>query len=374
MTSTTDPSHEAFLDLALAEAAKGVGRTHPNPAVGAVLVKAGVVVGRGHHRRAGLPHAEVEAIRDAGGRARGADMYVTLEPHDHFGRTPPCTLAIIDAGVRRVFVGALDPNPLVSGKGVQRLADAGLEVRAGLRASACAELVRPFARLITSGRPLVVLKAAASLDGKIATATGDSKWVSSAASRARVHRWRDEFDAVLVGGGTVVADDPELTTRLEEPVVEGRPPRNPTRVVLSGRLRLPLKARIFDVSVAPTLIYTAYPKGISAQAFRDRGVEVAGAVTVEQRVDPLAMLLDLGARGFSSVLVEGGADVHAALLDAGVVDELRLFLAPRIVGGEGLSVFGELGIGRMQEAWRLEGMRVEHVAEDLLVTGRPVRA
>jgi diaminohydroxyphosphoribosylaminopyrimidine deaminase/5-amino-6-(5-phosphoribosylamino)uracil reductase len=372
--SAVDTSTLAFMDLALAEAARGLGRTHPNPAVGAVLVQGGVVVGRGHHRRAGLPHAEVEAIRDAGDKARGADLYVTLEPHDHHGKTPPCTLAIIDAGVRRVFVGATDPNPLVSGRGLERLRAAGVEVVEGVRREACEALVRPFATHVTKGRPYVVLKVASTLDGKLATASGDSKWITSEAARALVHRWRDELDAVLVGAGTVVADDPLLTARLPAPAVEGRTPRNPLRVVLSGRLRLPLSAQLFDVSAAPTLVYTAYPKGVSARALRERGVEVADVRAQDERVDVAAMLEDLGRRGVTSLLVEGGAEVHAAMLEAGVVDEIRLFLAPKVVGAEGVSWLGALGVARMAEAWRLVGARLEPVGADWLVTGRPERS
>jgi diaminohydroxyphosphoribosylaminopyrimidine deaminase/5-amino-6-(5-phosphoribosylamino)uracil reductase len=371
VTSTAPAAdHDAFLSLALAEAALGVGRTHPNPPVGALLVKDGRIVGRGHHRRAGLPHAEVEAIRDAGPEAAGADLYVTLEPHDHQGRTPPCTLAIIAAGIRRVFIGALDPNPLVSGRGVERLRGAGLEVVTGVRQEAAEALIRPFAKLILTGRPWVVLKAAATLDGKLATRTGDSRWVSGAASRALVHRWRDELDAVLVGGGTVRADDPELTTRLDAPAVDGRPPRHATRVVLSGRLDLPVSARVFDTTIAPTLVYSGDDSSAAAERLRGRGVTVVG-LGGGTTIDPAAMLSDLGRRGFTSVLVEGGPAVHAALWRAGLVDEVRLFVAPKVVGGDGLSWMGALGTGRMADAGRLEDVRTTTVGEDLLVTGRP---
>jgi diaminohydroxyphosphoribosylaminopyrimidine deaminase/5-amino-6-(5-phosphoribosylamino)uracil reductase len=363
--------HDALMSLALAEAAPGVGRTHPNPPVGALLVREGLVVGRGHHRQAGLPHAEIEAIRDAGGATAGGDLYVTLEPHDHHGKTPPCTLAIIAAGIRRVFVGALDPNPLVSGRGVERLRAAGVEVVTGVQREASEALIRPFARFIITGRPYVVLKAAASLDGKVATASGDSRWVSGSDSRALVHRWRDELDAVLVGAGTVRADDPELTTRLDAPAVTGRPPRNAARVVLSGRLEVDPAARVFDTDVAETLVYTADDRSATAQALRARGVQVIALPGDATRLDPATLLADLGRRGFTSLLVEGGPGVHAALWRAGLVDEVRLFLAPKLVGAEGLSWMGGLGLGRMSEAFRLADMRTTTVGEDLLVTGRP---
>jgi diaminohydroxyphosphoribosylaminopyrimidine deaminase/5-amino-6-(5-phosphoribosylamino)uracil reductase len=371
VTSTAPAAdHDARMSLALAEAEMGVGRTHPNPPVGAVLVRDGRVVGRGHHRLAGQPHAEVEAIRDAGPEAAGADLYVTLEPHDHQGRTPPCTLAIIAAGIRRVFIGALDPNPLVSGRGVERLRAAGLEVVTGVRQDAAEALIRPFARFITSGRPYVVLKAAATLDGKLAARTGDARWVSGEASRALVHRWRDECDAILVGGGTVRADAPALTTRLDAPVVDGRPPRHATRVVLSGRLDVPLDAPVFDATTAPTVVYTADAACARAERLRARGVTVVG-VGGASFIDPATMLADLGRRGFTSLLVEGGPGVHAALWRAGLVDEVRLFIAPKVVGGEGLSWMGPLGVDRMADAWRLQDVRTTTVGGDLLVTGRP---
>jgi diaminohydroxyphosphoribosylaminopyrimidine deaminase/5-amino-6-(5-phosphoribosylamino)uracil reductase len=370
VTTLHDPSHETFFDLALAEAAKCVGRTHPNPPVGAVLVRDGVVVGRGHTRPAGGPHAEVEALREAGPRARGADMYVTLEPHDHLGRTPPCSVAMVEAGVGRVFLGSIDPNPLVSGRGVKRLENAGIPVRAGLRAEASAKLLQAFATHITTGLPFVVLKIAATLDGRIATKTGQSKWITGEPARALVHRWRDEFDAVLVGAGTVAADDPLLTTRLAQPAAEGRPPRNPVRVVMSTNLRLSASAQIFDTGAAPTLVYTRAEGSEIAARLRARGVEVVGLPGEGPRIDPRALAQDLGRRGFTSLLVEGGAEVHASLLKAGVVDEIRLFLAPKIIGGDGLGWIGALGVTEMADAVRLTGVQTERVGEDVLVTAR----
>ncbi len=371
MSALSDSVHELFFDLALEEAEKGVGRTHPNPPVGAVIVQGGAVVGRGHHRKAGAPHAEVEALSEAGARARGADLYVTLEPHDHQGRTPPCTEAIIAAGVRRVFVGARDPNPLVCGRGIRHLEQEGIEVRTGLRADASARLVRAFQKLITTGRPLVVLKVATTLDGRIATRTGDSKWVTGETARQLVHRWRDEFDCVLVGGGTVRADDPELTTRLSQPVVPGREPRNPARVVASASLDLPARAKVFDVAKAPTIVLTGQGKGAAAQALSNRGVEATEVAGQSGRLDPGAMVAELGRRGFLSVLVEGGGRMHASFLAAGLVDEVRLFFAPKILGGDGVPAFGAMGLERMEQAFHLEEVTVERVGDDWLVKGSP---
>jgi diaminohydroxyphosphoribosylaminopyrimidine deaminase/5-amino-6-(5-phosphoribosylamino)uracil reductase len=221
--------------LALREARRGLGRTSPNPAVGALLVKGGRIVGRGHHVQAGAPHAEVMAIRDAAARARGADLYTTLEPCDHVGRTPPCSLAILEAGVRRVFSGSADPNPRVNGRGIRRLRRAGVEVETGVLREDCDALNEPWFRFITTGRPHVTLKVAATLDGRIATASGDSRWVTGPEARAHVHRLRDAVDAVLVGAGTARADDPRLTARLP-----GGRGCDPIRVVLDSRLELPM--------------------------------------------------------------------------------------------------------------------------------------
>ena len=316
------------MSLALAEAEKGRGRTHPNPAVGAVVVRGGRVVGRGHHRKAGLPHAEVNALRAAGERARGADVYVTLEPCNHQGRTPPCTHALIAAGVRRVIFGSRDPNPLVHGKGAQALRRAGIEVRAGLLREACDASNEPWFKFITTGTPWVVLKAAITLDGKLATRAGDSRWISSEPSRRLVHHWRDRIDAVLVGAGTVRADDPRLTVR----GIRGG--RNPLRVVLG---EIPKRARILR-EPGETLIERGPVRGV---------------------------LRRLAARGITSVLVEGGARVHGEFLRAGSWDELRLFVAPKIFGPDGLSWAGDAS------RYPLSLRTVKRVGSDVLLVLRP---
>ena len=319
--------------LALDEAEKGRGRTHPNPAVGAVVVRGGRVISRGHHQRAGLPHAEVNALRAAGAKARGADVYVTLEPCNHQGRTPPCTDALIAAGVRRVFFGSADPNPLVDGHGARRLRRARIEVRAGVLRAQCDAANEAWFKFITTGIPWVVLKAAITLDGKLATAAGDSKWISSEASRRLVHRWRNELDAVLVGAGTVRVDDPRLTVR----GVRGG--RNPLRVVLGS---IPPRARIL----------------------RQPGE------TISERGPLLAVLRRLGRRGITTVLVEGGAKVHGEFLAAQLWDELRLFIAPKIFGADALSWAGQSRSRSL--AVRLQA--VERIGPDLLVICRPARS
>ena len=364
MSRRRAPDTERFMRLALREAERGLGRTSPNPAVGAVLVKDGRVVGRGHHARAGAPHAEVEAIRAAGARARGADLYTTLEPCDHFGRTPPCSLAILEAGVRRVFSGSSDPNPAVNGRGVRRLRRAGIAVETGVLREECDALNEPWFRFITSGRPHVTLKIASTLDGRIATATGDSRWVTGPEARALVHTLRDGVDAVLVGAGTARADDPRLTARLPGG-------RDPLRVVLDSRLRLPDELRLFrQRSAAPTLV--AHASGRPPARPR-RGVEYLRCRSRRGRVDLADLLARLGQRGVTHLLVEGGGEVARSLLDAGLVDRLLLFLAPRLAAG-GLSWLPGPGPRRMSGALPLAIESVRPVGGDLLVVARPAPA
>lgn len=362
---------ERFMALALEQAAKGVGRTHPNPPVGALVVVNGEVVGRGFHSQAGRPHAEVEALKEAGARAKGADMYVTLEPCSHFGRTPPCVQAVLASGIRRVFIGSIDPNPLVSGQGVKRLRDGGVEVRTGVFAESCDALIAGFSRYIQTGRPYVVLKAGSSLDGKIATASGASKWITGPESRAHVHRMRDELDAVLVGAGTVIADDPLLNVRLDAPVVPGRSLRNPVRVVLDGALRCSPEAQVFDVSLGEVIVATCVKNGEAIERLRARGVNVVTFEGADGRIDPDVLLKELGRRGLTTLLVEGGSDVHRAFLAAGIVDELRLFLAPKVLGADGLSWAGPLGLSSPDESPSFRIASVERSGQDLLVVARP---
>ena len=357
---------EFFMRLALVEATKGLGRTSPNPAVGAVLVKNGHVIARGFHARAGLPHAEVVALRRAGARAKGADLYVTLEPCDHQGRTPPCTRAILDAGVRRVIVGCEDQNPIVSGRGISRLRRAGLKVVRGVLAKECLALNQPFFTFITERRPFVTLKVASTADGKIATATGDSRWVTGAASRERVHLLRDRVDAVLVGAGTVRKDDPFLTARPRGRVSR----RQPLRVILSSSLDLPLGARVLEGGEGRVLVLTLDDSGRRAQALRSRGAEVVKVAGQRGKVDLRAALGELARREIVHLLVEGGAEVFGDFLDQGLADDLWLFIAPKILG-EGLAWARIDAKAKMDHAIPLADARVERVGEDVLITGRP---
>jgi diaminohydroxyphosphoribosylaminopyrimidine deaminase/5-amino-6-(5-phosphoribosylamino)uracil reductase len=363
---TSDPARdEAFMRRALRLAARGLGRTSPNPVVGAVVVKDGRVLATGYHRRAGLEHAEVAALRRLGCRAAGADLYVTLEPCDHHGRTPPCSEAVIRAGVRRVVVGMRDPNPLVDGRGIRRLRRAGIAVEVGCCGAECRRVNEQFVCVQERGRPFVTWKAAVTLDGRIATRTGDSRWVTGAAARDLGHALRDTHDAILVGAGTVRVDDPLLTTR--------RPGgRDPVRVVLDGRLTISPRARLLHSgSPAPTLVACAQ----DAPAARARALGAAGAEVVRLpgrggRVAPAALLAALLGRGLVSVLIEGGGETAAAFLEAGLVDKVVWFVAPKLVGGTGaVPALGGRGVARMADAIRLCDTTFRQIGEEIMVSG-----
>ena len=347
--------------LALLEAERGRGRTHPNPIVGALVVRGGRVIARGHHARAGGPHAEVEALREAGVKARGAELFVTLEPCNHHGRTPPCTDAIIAAGLRRVMVGSTDPNPLVQGRGIARLRRAGIEVATGLLREECDRANEQWFKFITLKMPWVHLKAAITLDGKLATSSGDSRWVSGPESRALVHLLRDRLDGVLIGVGTALADDPQLTAR-------GRGQRNPVRIVVDSNARLPPKARLFR-EPGTTLLACLE----SADASRLGAAEILRCKERAGRVDLRDLLRRLAARGLTSLLVEGGAQLHGAFLQGQLWDELSLFVAPKLAGEGALSFAGFTGARSMKSALPLTLGPARPIGADLLVTARPVR-
>jgi diaminohydroxyphosphoribosylaminopyrimidine deaminase/5-amino-6-(5-phosphoribosylamino)uracil reductase len=301
------------------------------------------------------------AIRAAGARARGADLYTTLEPCDHYGRTPPCSIAVLEAGVARVFVGSSDPNPLVNGKGVARLRAAGVEVTTGVLADACDALNAHWFRYMKDRRPYVTLKAAVTLDGRIATRTGDARWVTGEEARRWVHRLRDRVDAVLVGAGTARADDPRLTTRLP-----GGRGHDPIRVVLDTDLRLPARLKLFHPgSPAPTIVAHA-----SARTRRvGPGVELLRCRRGKGGVDLRDLLARLAARGVTHLLVEGGAQVHARFLEEGLVDRVAVFVAPKLAGADGVPLAALRGPAHMSDALALEGVTVERLGDDVLVTG-----
>ncbi|RKH03913.1 bifunctional diaminohydroxyphosphoribosylaminopyrimidine deaminase/5-amino-6-(5-phosphoribosylamino)uracil reductase RibD [Corallococcus sp. CA053C] len=355
---------EFFMRIALEEAAKGLGRTSPNPVVGAVLVKGGRIIARGHHKKAGTAHAEVVALEAAGSKARGADLYTTLEPCDHYGRTPPCSLAVLEAGVRRVFSASSDPNPLVSGKGLNRLKRGGVAVVTHVLQDEADALNRPFFKVMRTGLPWVTLKAAVTLDGKIAAPGGDSRWVTGEASRAWVHRLRDQVDAILVGANTVRMDDPQLTTRLP-----GGGGKDPVRVVVDSHLKLSPGHTVFNQrSAARTVVATLEdPEGRRARRFLAQGVEVWHVRAKQDRVDLKAVLRRVAKEGLNHVLVEGGAGMYGTLLRERLADALALFLAPKLVGAGGLSWAGELGVKDMAQALAVKDLTVERVGEDVLL-------
>jgi len=360
------PDAERFMAKAVELARRGEGRTAPNPPVGAVLVRDGRVVGEGYHPAAGAAHAEIFALRDAGEQANGADLYVTLEPCCHQGRTGPCSDALIAAGVRRVFYGAIDPNPRVAGAGLARLRAAGIVVAAAPLGPECGRLIAPFAKLVTTGLPFVILKAAMTLDGQLATSAGESQWISSAASRETVHRLRDRVDGILTGAGTVLADNPQLTVRL----TEGG--RNPARIVLDSQLRTSPQATVYSAEVAGSrLLVTADDHDAKQlEPFVRCGVEVVTAPRRGAHLDLDRVMPLLGARGLQCLLVEGGGALNGALLRTGLVDRLLLFVAPLLFGGsDGRPLFAGPGAVHLTEALRLVDLRFSQSGVDLLVEG-----
>lgn len=356
-----------YMSLALKLARQGRGFTSPNPMVGAVVVQEGRVVGRGYHRRVGAAHAEVEALRVAGSKARGATLYVTLEPCHHQGRTPPCTAAVLAAGIRRVVIANADPNPHVQGGGAAFLQSQGLQVESGLLEEEGRRLNGAFFKAVTTGRPWVIAKAAASLDGKTATRNRDAYWITSEPARALGHRLRHQVDAILVGIGTVLADDPQLTARLPR----GKS-KDPIRIILDSHLRIPPTAQVLtQKSTAPTWIActkTAPAEKISA--LQKVGVEVLVLPSLDRKVDLTALLATLGQRQVQSLLVEGGAGVHGAFFDEKLVDQFYFFYAPKIIGGQAApGVIAGQGISQMSEAMAAREVQIRRLGPDLLVQG-----
>ena len=335
------------MENALGLAARGLGRVWPNPAVGCVLVNGGRIVGRGWTQPGGRPHAETEALARAGELARGATAYVSLEPCAHHGVTPPCTDALIRAGVARAVVSLEDPDPRVSGRGIAQLRAAGREVVTGCCRDKALALNRGFVLRVTEGRPLFTLKLATSLDGRIATGTGDSKWITGEQARARAHLLRARHDAVLVGSGTVLADDPDLRCRLP-----GMLDRSPVRVVADARLRTPVRARLVQTAREfPTWILTSP----GADATKSAALIEAGVTMIEVAgadgggLEPVAMARALASRGLTRVLLEGGGSLAASYVAAGLIDRLEWFTAPKIIGGDGRAAVGPLGVERIGE-------------------------
>jgi diaminohydroxyphosphoribosylaminopyrimidine deaminase / 5-amino-6-(5-phosphoribosylamino)uracil reductase len=339
-------------------AQQAIGQTAPNPLVGSVIVQDGAIVGEGFHPQAGQPHAEVFALRAAGDRAQNATLYVNLEPCNHYGRTPPCSEAVIAAGIRKVVVGMVDPDPRVAGGGIDRLRQAGVEVIVGVEEAACQELNQGFTQRILHQRPFGILKYAMTLDGKIASTTGHSAWVTSPAARAEVHQVRSTCEAIIVGGNTVRRDNPQLTSRQQ---------LTPLRVVLSRSLDLPRSAHLWDTRQVPTLVVTESNVQPEVQAFlRQQGVEVLEL----DRLTPAAVMAQLYDRGCLNVLWECGGKLAARAIADGSVQKVLAFIAPKIIGGLGApSPVDDLGLTAMTDALVLERLRWRSVGDDLLVEG-----
>ncbi|HEY6804964.1 MAG TPA: bifunctional diaminohydroxyphosphoribosylaminopyrimidine deaminase/5-amino-6-(5-phosphoribosylamino)uracil reductase RibD [Pyrinomonadaceae bacterium] len=352
-----------LMSRALELAAKGTGLVSPGPLVGCVIVDAnGAIAGEGFYVFEEIRHAETIALAMAGERARGGTAYVSLEPHAHHGRTPPCTDALIAAGIKRVVAPIEDLNPKVSGKGFEHLRNAGIEIQVGLMSEEAAQLNEAYMHYMRTGRPFVHLKLATSLDGKIATRTGDARWITGPESRARAHELRHQYDAILVGVGTVLTDDPELTDR------SGLPRRRPlVRVVLDEALRLPADSRLAKTTnEAPVLAFA----GPNADA---GALEAAGVEVIRSKDRDLVSMLDtLGAKSLQGVLVEGGSTVAGKFLDAGLVNKVTFFIAPKIVGGKDApEAVGGAGVERMADALQLDNVEITQRGDDIEVTGYP---
>lgn len=356
--------------MALRQARKGLGRTSPNPAVGAVVVREGKIIASGFHKRAGADHAEVDALNKIGGEGREGDiLYVTLEPCNHHGRTPPCTEAILKSGIKRVVVGMEDPNPNVSGGGSESLREKGVEVSTGVLESACQHLNEFFIKNISTGRPFVVAKSALTLDGWTATSTGDSRWITNEKSRQFVHRLRDRVDGVMVGVGTVMADDPSLTTRLNH-----RNGRDPVRIILDTHLRTPDDAKVLsDDSNAMTLIVVG--AGVSLKR-RERvekeNIRILVCPIKEGRIDLVALMEILQKYSITSILVEGGATLIGSMIRERLIDKFYVFHGPKILGGhDGIPMASGPGPKKMDQCLNLKNIRTRRFGNDIMIRGYP---
>lgn len=361
---TVSSDHDLrYMRRALQLALKGVGRTSPNPAVGAVVVNNGMIVGEGWHRRAGTPHAEIHALRQAGEASRGGDLYVTLEPCSHQGRTPPCCQAVIAAGIGRVIAAMEDPNPLVSGRGMAALRAAGIRTRLGICEQEARLLNEPFCTSMMTGLPFVIMKSAATLDGWTATLSGDSRWVTGEPARKLVHRVRSRVDAVMVGVETVLADDPQLTCRH----IRGK---NPVRIVVDSHLRTPLNSQlVLTAGQIPTLVATLVDSGDAAAALEATGVTLLRCAESNGRVDLTDLLQKVLSRDIQSILLEGGATLAGSAVKGGLIDKVMLFYAPKLLCGPGIPMFAGIPAEAMNDALRLKHLTCRRVGEDILLEG-----
>lgn len=359
---------EKYMQLALDLAASAKGNTNPNPLVGAVIVKNDIIVGTGLHRKAGEPHAEVHAFRMAGEHAKNATLYVTLEPCSHFGKTPPCANLVKESGVSRVVVAMQDPNPTVAGRGIQLLRDAGIAVEVGVLEQQARRLNERFIHNMLTKRPFVISKFAMTVDGKIATHTGHSKWVTGDAAREDVHHIRHEVDGILVGVGTVIADNPSLTTRLSDGYG-----KNPTRIIMDSLLRTPLDANMINSEEAPTILVCSNEVSQEkVDLFTNKGLTVLSIEKNEHGLNIDEMLAKLYEHGITDILLEGGSKVNASFLQQGAIDKYVIYIAPKVLGGNlSLTPFAGYNPSFMNEAWDIEFASFDKVGEDLRIIAYP---
>lgn len=359
-----------FMRIALDLAATAKGKTNPNPVVGAILVKDGVIVGSGIHRKAGEPHAEVHAFQIAGNHAIGATLYVTLEPCSHYGKTPPCANLVKESGVKRVVVATEDPNPDVAGRGINLLKKAGIVVEVGVLKKEAQRLNERFFHNMITQSPFVISKVAMTLDGKIAAYNGHSQWISGVDSRKEVHYLRNEVDAILVGIGTVLADNPTLTTRIDGPS------KNPIRIIMDTNLRMPLDANVADCSDAETIIVTAVnEQEEKATALKEKGVKILSVVLEKenQLLDLETVLKKLYQEGITDILLEGGSEINASFLRSGLIQKYIVYVAPKVLGGRGsFTPFRGKDVESINDAIQLHFEEVEKIGEDLRIIAYPM--
>lgn len=356
------------MKLALELAKKGIGRVHPNPMVGAVIVKDGKILGQGYHKKCGEGHAEVNAFKDAEEKnenVEGAEMYVTLEPCSHFGKTPPCADKIIEKKISKVFIGTLDPNPLVAGRGVKKLKDAGIYVEYGILESECYKLNEVFMKYIVKKEPFVVMKTGMSLDGKIATYSGESKWITEEKSRENVHNLRNELTGIMVGINTVLKDNPQLTCR-----VNGG--RNPIRIIVDSTLKIPIDCKIVNTAKeVETIIATTDKANLDKiNSLEDKGVKIIVVPSKNGKVNLKELMTILGKLKIDSILLEGGGTLNFSALEEGIVDKVKIYIAPKIIGGKDSKTPIEgKGIDNLKDAFKITNLSVSTIGEDILVEG-----
>ncbi|MGO5014354.1 bifunctional diaminohydroxyphosphoribosylaminopyrimidine deaminase/5-amino-6-(5-phosphoribosylamino)uracil reductase RibD [Niallia sp. Sow4_A1] len=360
---------QEYMKLALELAESALGKTNPNPVVGAVIVKDGVIVGTGLHRKAGEPHAEVHAFNMAGDHAMDATLYVTLEPCSHYGKTPPCALLVKNSGVKRVVVATEDPNPQVAGRGISIIREAGIEVEVGILKKEAQQLNERFIHNMIHEMPFVISKVAMTLDGKIATHTGHSQWITGETARKEVHLLRNKVDGILIGVGTVLADNPKLTTRLDGPS------KNPIRIILDTNLRTPLNANITDCKEAQTIIVTAANiDSEKAMALKGKGVDLLAVSSINGKLDLKNALQQLYKIGITDILLEGGSEVNASFMREGLIQKYLVYIAPKIAGGaNSYTPFRGEDIEKVDGAVPLRFEKTEWIGEDIKITAYPIR-